>query len=117
MEPNKFMSNQIILNQWNQRQRKSLIAETNDRENLSNTLNNYITVLDHAHKTLLVQSGAGSSVSSFLFTAVIKSPVGIASASASLVFLFTNKVAKMFLKILGKKKINTEKSLSWPEVN
>ena len=54
---------------------------------MSKTINNYITVLDYADKTLLVLLGADSGVSLFSFTNVIGTTVGIASASNNLVFL------------------------------
>ena len=42
------------------------------------------------------------------FTNVVDIPVGIASASISLMFLISNEIVKMFLKTLGRIKINTE---------
>ena len=51
-------------------------------------------------------SGANSNVFLCLFTAVINTSVGIASASFILVFLVSNEIAKMFLKTIGKKKIS-----------
>lgn len=50
--------------------------------------------------------GANSNVFLCLFTAVINTSVGIASASFILVFLVSNEIAKMFLKTIGKKKIS-----------
>ena len=56
------------------------IVESNDRDIMSKTLNKYIRVLDHADKTLLILSGAVSSVSLLAFTTAICASVGIASA-------------------------------------
>ena len=61
---------------------------------MSKTINNYITVLDYADKTLLVLLGADSGVSLFSFTNVIGTTVVIASASNNLVFLVTNAIEK-----------------------
>ena len=41
------------------------IAETNDREKTSKTLNNYMTVLSYVGKTLLFLPGVGSGASPF----------------------------------------------------
>ena len=78
-------------------------AEINDREKLSKTLNKYITVLDYTDKTPLAILVASSGVFLWSFNTVIGTPVGITSASISLVFLIGNKVVKMFLKIIGRK--------------
>ena len=56
---------------------------------MSKILNKYVTSFDYAGKTLLVLSGKSSGVSLCLFSAVIGTPVGIASASISLVFLIS----------------------------
>ena len=63
-----------------------------------------ITVLVYADKTLLVLSGASSSVSICLFAIVIGAPAGIESFSNDVVLLSNNGILEMFLKTLGKKK-------------
>ena len=83
------------------------ITKTNDRRNISYTLNNFITTLDFASKTLLVflfAVLAGSAVSLFSFSTVISALVGIASVSISLIFLASNEIVQIFLKIKGRKK-------------
>ena len=83
------------------------ITKTNDRRKISYTLNNCITTLDFASKTLLVflfAVLAGSAVSLFSFATVISALAGIASVSISLMFLVTNEIVKIFLKIKGRKK-------------
>ena len=60
---------------------------------------------------------ARSGVSPCSFTTIIGTPVGIASAGISLVFLISNGIVKIFLKTMGKKKVNTERLLYWPQVN
>ena len=75
--PNTFISNQIMFSNSD----IFFIAETNDREKMSKTLNKYSTVLNYAGKTLLVLSEADSCIFQFSFTIVIGTPVGIANAS------------------------------------
>ena len=84
--------------------RRFFIAEINDREKMSNTLNKHITALDNAGKTWLILLGLGVSVSLFSFTSIIGTPAGIASAIIGLVFLLTNRIIKLFPKTIGKKK-------------
>lgn len=66
-------------------------------------------MLGYAVKTLFVLSGAGRVVPLFSFTTVIDAPVGIPSASISLVFLIIHKIVKYFLKQWKKAKINKKK--------
>ena len=84
---------------------------------MSKILTKNITVFDYADKTQLFLLGTGSGVSLFSFIAVIGTPGEIVRSSISQVFLVTNGTVKMFLKTMGKKKINTEKFLYWPGVN
>ena len=53
---------------------------------------------------LVVLSGASSGVSLCSFTSIIGTPLGIASASISLVFLISNGIVKIFLKTIERKK-------------
>lgn len=72
------------------------IVEMNERKKLINVLNRYIIVLDYADNSLLVLSSTTSGVSLFSVTLIISTPVGIASASISLVLLATNGFSKCF---------------------
>ena len=72
---------------------------------MSKLLNKYVTILYAVDKTLL------------LFTTAISTPVGIANASISLVFLVTNEIIKMSSKRVEKTKIKTKKLLYWKGVN
>ena len=65
---------------------------------MSKKIDKYITPLKYTDKTLLVLSDTSGAVSLFLFNAVIGTPVGIESASISLVFLINNAIVKMLLK-------------------
>ena len=60
--------------------------------------------LNYADKTFLVLLGA-SSVNSFCsFTFIIGTPIGIVSASVSLVFLIRTGIAEMILKTMEREK-------------
>ena len=83
------------------------------------TLNKYITLLDHPDNILLVLSRASSDFPLFSSSTVIGTPAGIGSASISLVFLVAYGITKMFLKsmrktaLLAKSKLNSiEKMIS-----
>ena len=71
---------------------------------MSKTLNKYVTVLNYADKTLLVLLGARTGFLLSSFTTVIGTPVGIASASISLVSVISNGIFNIFLKTIGKAK-------------
>ena len=62
---------------------------------MSKALNKHI---DYTDKNLLILLGARTVVF-FLFITVIGTPVGIASASISLLFPTSNGIVKMFLTI------------------
>ena len=65
---------------------------------MSKTLSKYIAAFDYFYRTLLLlfaTSGAGSIAS---FVTAIGTPVGMTTASLSLVFLSSNRVAKTFIK-------------------
>ena len=57
----------------------------------------YIAAFDYFEKTLIVLSTSNGGVSIISFTSVIGAPVGIASASFSLVFSLTTRVRKKLL--------------------
>ena len=86
------------------------ITEINGKEKIIQTLSKYITALDYGDKTLLVLSGASNDASLCSFTTVICRPVGIASASISLVFLISSEIVKMFLEtVIRRKKYKSRK--------
>ena len=57
----------------------------------------YIAAFDYFEKTLIVLSTTNGGISIISFTSVIGAPVGIASASFSLVFSLTTRVRKKLL--------------------
>ena len=50
-------------------------------------LDRYVTVFDYIDKVLIVLSATSSGVSIISFTSIIGAPIGIASASLTLIFL------------------------------
>ena len=80
------------------------IAEINDREKMRKTLNKYITAHDYANRILFVLSGESSGVSLYSFTTANGTPIGVANASISLLFLTSNGIVKMLFKAMRKNK-------------
>ena len=62
--------------------------EINQRKSCSKKLSKYVTTFDYIDKILIVLSTTSSGVSIILFTRIVGTPVGI--ASASLTFFFSN---------------------------
>ena len=60
--------------------------EINQRKSCSKKLSNYVVVSDYIDKFLIVLSPASGGVSIILFTSVVGAPVGIISASFTLIF-------------------------------
>ena len=50
----------------------------------------YVTTFDYIDKILIILSATSSGVSIISFTSIIGAPVGIASASLTLIFFFNN---------------------------
>ena len=65
-----------------------------------------MTALNYEGYTLLVLSGVCSIFSIYSLTTAMGIPVGILSASNSLVFLISNGTIKMFLKTMVREKKN-----------
>ena len=80
------------------------IAEIRERELMSKNLSNYIASFKYFDKSLIVLSVATGSISIASFATVIGAPVGIMSASCSLVFSITTDFVKKFLKTIRNKK-------------
>ena len=81
-----------------------LIAEIKERELISKRLSKYIAFFDFFDKSLTVLSATTVSISIASFATVIKTPVGIASASLSLAFSLSTALVKKLLKTARKKK-------------
>ena len=80
------------------------IEEINQRKSYSQKLNKYITACDHIDKILVVLSATTGGVSIISFASVIGAPVGVASASFTLIFSLTTGVVKKLLDITRKKR-------------
>ena len=57
-------------------------------------LNRYVTTFDYIDKILIVLSATSGGVSIISFTSIIGAPVGIASASLTLIFSLTTGIVK-----------------------
>ena len=79
------------------------IAEIRERELMSKNLSKYIASFEYLDKSLIVLSVATGSISIASFATAI-APVGIMSASCSLVFPITTGFMKKFLKPIRNKK-------------
>ena len=66
--------------------------------------NKYITAFDYIDEILIVFSATGSGVSIILFTSIFGAPVGIASASLTLIFSLTTGIVRKLLNITRNKK-------------
>ena len=80
------------------------IAEIRERELIRKNLSKYIASFDDLDKSLILLSVANGNISIASFATVIGAPVGIMSASCSLVFSITTGFVKTFLKIIRNKK-------------
>ena len=87
------------------------IEEINQRKSCSRKLNKYVAVFDYIDQALIVLSATSSGVSIISFTSIIGAPVGIASASFTLIFSLTTGIVKKLLNITRNKKKKYDKIL------
>ena len=73
------------------------LEEINQRKLCSKKLNKYVTVFDYIDKILIVLSPTSGGVCIISFTSVADAPVGIASASFTLIFSLTSGIIKTLL--------------------
>ena len=85
--------------------------EIQERKTTSKKLSKYIATFDYFDKTLIVLSATSVGVSIISFASVIGVPVGIASASFTLVFSLTTGIIKKLLSITRNKKKKLNKIL------
>ena len=85
--------------------------DINQKKLCSKKLNKYVTVFDYIDKILIVLSATSSGVSIISFTSIIGAPVGIASASFTLIFSLTTGIVKKLLNITRNKKKKHDKIL------
>ena len=77
--------------------------EINERKSYIKKLNKYITIFDYIDKILIILSTTSSGVSIISSTSIVRAPVGIASASFTLIFSISKGIIKI-LKITRNKK-------------
>ena len=80
------------------------INEINERKSYSKKLNKYVTIFDYIDKILIILSATTGGISIISFTTTIGAPVGIASASFTLIFSITTGIIKKLLSTTIKKK-------------
>ena len=78
--------------------------EINQRKSCSKKLNKYVTTFDYIDKILIVLSATSSGVSIISFTSIVGAPVGIASASLTLIFSLTTGIVKKITEYNKKQK-------------
>ena len=87
------------------------MKEINQRKSFSKKLNKYVAVFDYIDQALIVLSATSGGVSIISFTSIIGAPVGIASASFTLIFSLTTGIVKKLLNITRTKKKKHDKTL------
>ena len=85
--------------------------EINHRKSCSKKLSKYVAAFDYIDKILIVLSATTGGVSIISFTSIIGAPVGIASASFTLIFSLTTGIVKKLLNITRNKKKKHDKIL------
>ena len=80
------------------------IEEINQRKSCSKKLSKYVAAFDYIDKILIVLSATTGGVSICSFTSIVGAPVGITSASFTLIFSLTRGITKKLLNITRKKK-------------
>ena len=73
--------------------------EINQRKSCSKKLSKYVTAFDYRDKILIVLSAVTGGVSICSFTSIVGVPVGIESASFTLIFSLSTGVTKILLNI------------------
>ena len=80
------------------------IEEINQRKSCSKKLSKYVAAFDYIDKILIVLSATTGGVSIISFTTIVGAPVGIASASFTLIFSLSTGIIKKLLNITRKKR-------------
>ena len=85
--------------------------EINQRKTCSKKLSKYVAAFDYIDKILIALSATSGGVSIISFTSAVGAPVGIASASFTLIFSLTTGIIKKLLSITRNKKKKHDKIL------
>ena len=91
------------------------INEINLQKSCSKKLNKYITTFDYIDKILITLSATTRGISIISFTSVIGAPVGIASATFTLIFSLSTGIIKKLLNITRKEKEKPDQILMLAE--
>ena len=83
--------------------------EINQRKSCSKKLSKYVAVFDYIDKILIVLSAITGGVSICSFASVVGTPVGIVSASFTLIFSLTTGIVKKILSTTRNKKKKPDK--------
>ena len=83
--------------------------EINQRKSYSKTLSKYVAVFDCIDKILFVLSATTGGVPACWFKSVVGAPVGIVSASFTLIFSLTTGIVKKLLSTTRNKKKKHDK--------
>ena len=86
--------------------------EINQRKLCSKKLSKYVAAFDYIDKILIVLSATTGGVSIISFVSVAGAPVGIASASFTLIFSLTTEIIKKILSKARNKKKRQDKILT-----
>ena len=78
--------------------------EINERKPYIRKLNKYITIFEYIDKILIILSATSGGVSIISFISIVGVPVGIASASFTLIFSIAKGIIKILLKTTRNKK-------------
>ena len=105
-----FRTNKIST-KWNNRIENYFISEINQRKSYSKKLSKYVTTFDFIDKILIVLKATSSGVCIISSASVVGAPVGIASASFTLIFSLTTGIVKKLLNITRNKKKKHDKIL------
>ena len=93
------------------------VEEINKKKSCSQKLSKYVTTFDYIDRILIVLGATTREVSLISFTSIIGAPVGIASASFTLIFSLTTGIVKELLNITRKKRESMIKFLCWLKIN
>ena len=80
------------------------INEINQQKSYSKKLNRCVTIFDYIDKVLIILNATTGGISIISFTTAIGAPVGMASASFTLIFSLTTGIIKKLLYITRTKK-------------
>ena len=83
--------------------------EINQRKSCSKKLDKYVAVFDYIDRALIVLSATSVGVSIISFSSIGGAPVGIASASFTLIFSLTTGIVKKLLNITRNKQKKHDK--------